>query len=552
MKKPFLVIAFLMLALGAAGFWYWQKNSFSKDILKFEILAPKETQMGQEITYTVKWKNIGQILLENPVLTFEFPQGAQPSLPGNLRVTKALDDMYPGQEKTIDFKARLFGAQDEIKQAKAYLAYNPKNLQARYESDTTSTTVISSVPLSFDLDLPTRMESDQSFTFTLNYFSNSDYPLANTRIKIDYPDGFTFKEATPSPIGQNEWSVGVLNKGKGGRIQVKGALHGQLQEVKNFHATLGSWNNGEFTLFKETTRGVEMAKPQIQITQLINGDSPGGVTLGDALHYEITFKNLSDKDFENLFLAVKLDQNFFDFASLNAQGATLQSNGSLVWEAKDNSQLRFFAQGEEGSVEFWIKTKNAIDLSKQGSQASNFTIKDKVILSDVSEEFETKVNSTIRIDQAGYYQDEVFGNEGPLPPRVGDKTTYTIIWKAQNLYNDVKNAKVKATIPQGAELTGKIFPDNSSLTFDSKSREIVWTIGDMRSGAGVGNTPASVAFQVALTPNSSQRGGVVQLVGQAKITADDAWTVQSILGTDSPLTTSIPDDSSSQGKGIVQ
>ena len=552
MKKPLLIIIFFALVLGAVGFWYWQKNSFSKDIVKFEILAPKETAMAQEIIYTVKWKNNGQILLENPVLTFEFPQGALPSAPGNARVTKTLDNMYPGQEKTLDFKARLFGAQGDIKQAKAYLAYNPKNLQARYESDTTTTTVITSVPVSFDADLPSRMESDQSFTFTLNYFSNSDYPLSNTRIKIDYPDGFAFLQASPAPIGQNEWSIGVLNKGKGGRIQVKGALHGQLQEVKNFHATFGSWNNGEFILFKDITRGVEMAKPQIQITQLINGDTLGSIALGDTLHYGISFRNLSDKDLENLFLAVKLDQNFFDVASLNAEGATVQSDGSLVWEAKDNAQLRYLAQDEEGSVDFWIKTKDTIDLTKQGSKTKNFTVKNKVILSDVSEEFETKINSKFVIDQAGYYQDEVFGNEGPLPPRVGDKTTYTIIWKAQNLYNDVKNAKVKALLPQGAELTGKIFPEGASLTFDSQSREIVWTIGDMIAGTGVGTAPTSVAFQVALTPSAFQRGTLVQLVGQNHMTGDDVWTVQSISAVDFPLDTSIPDDTFSKGKGIVQ
>ncbi len=552
-RKLSVAILLLVVGLGALGFWYWQKNNFSKDVLNFQILVPSEAPMGQEITYTIRWRNNGSILLENPSLTFEFPQGTIPSVGGPLRVTKALDDIYPGQEKTLELKARLFGAQGDVKEAKAYLTYSPKNLQASYESDTSGTTVISSVPLSFDLDLPSRMESGQPFTFTLNYFSNSDYPLANTRIKIDYPQGFTFQQASPAPIGQNEWSIGILNKGQGGRIVVKGTLQGQLQEAKNFHATFGSWDNGDYTLFKEITRGIEIAQPQIEITQLINSDNPGGVTLGDVLHYEVSFKNVSGKDLQNLFLAIQPDPNFFNFDTLNVQGATLQkSDGSLVWQASSNPQLRFLGQGEEGSVEFWIKTKDTIDLSTQGSQTTNFILSDKVVLSDVSQNFETKINSKIGIDQTAYYQDEVFGNTGPLPPQAGSATTYTIIWKAQNLYNDVQNAKVKAVLPQNVQLTGKIFPEGSSLTFDSQSREIVWTIGGVQAGAGSILAPASVAFQVSFTPSMSQRGAVAQLLGSPHLTADDTWTLQTLSASDRALDTSIPDDASSQGKGIVQ
>ncbi len=551
MRKIFVAISVFVVLLGAVGFWYWQKNNFSKDALRFEILAPKEAAMGQEITYTVQWKNNGQVLLQNPALTFEFPQGAVPSEGTNTRVTKTVDDIYPGQEKSMDFKARLFGAQGDIQEAKAYLSYNPKNLQAQYESDTTTNTTITSVPINFDLDLPSRMESGQAFTFTVNYFSNSDYPLSNMRVKIDYPGGFTFQNATPQPIGQNEWSLGLFNKGQGGRLQITGMLQGQLQEVKNFHATFGSWNNGEFTLFKDVTRGVEMAQSQIQITQLINGDTPGGITLGDLLHYEISFKNVSDKDLANLFLVVSLDKNIFNLGSINVQNATVNAqDGSLRWDAKDNSDLQLLAQGDEGKAEFWIKTNPSVDTT--GAEAKNFMLKDTVVLSDITQEFDQKINSTLTITQAGYYQDEVFGNEGPIPPQAGQKTTYTVIWKAQNLYNDVKNAKVKAILSSNVELTGKIFPDNSSLTFDSQSREIVWTIGDMQAETGGILPPSSVAFQVALTPGAYQRGSLAQLVGQAKITADDTFTVQTIFGTDSAIDTSISHDPTLAGKGIVQ
>ena len=197
-------------------------------------------------------------------------------------------------------------------------------------------------------------------------------------------------------------------------------------------------------------------------------------------------------------------------------------------------KLRILGQGEEGKVEFWVSLQNV--------QGKNLVLRDKVLLSEARAEFEAKVNSNLGVNQTAYFQDEVFGNSGPLPPAVGNKTTYTIIWKAESSSNEVQNVKVKATLPQGVELTGRLLPENASLTFDSQSREIVWSAGDI----------GSVAFQVAFIPSSSQRGTTPQILGQALITGDDTWTLQSLSSSDVPLDTTLPDDPASQGKGVVQ
>ena len=313
MKRPFLFLILTTLIIGVLGFWYWQRNSYSKEILRLEIIAPSQTTMGEEITYTVRYKNNGNASLEKAALVFEYPQGSLPSQGENLRINQPLAEIYPGQEETLQFKARLFGKEGDIKEAKAFLSYTPKNLTAKYESETKGTTVISFVPLNFELDLPSRTESDQQFGFALNYFSNSEFPLSNLRIKIEYPEGFIFKDASPKPLGENEWKVGLLNKTEGGRISLRGSLQGKLEELKVFRASLGSWKEGEFTLLKEITKGIVMAEPQLHITQLINGNTPSAVSPGDLLHYEITFKNVSPRDLENLFLIVSLEGKAFDF-----------------------------------------------------------------------------------------------------------------------------------------------------------------------------------------------------------------------------------------------
>ena len=74
MKKFIFIIIILGIAVAAAGFWYWRKNPYSKEILKLEILGPTEASISQDIEYRVKYKNNGNVRLEEPRLIFEFPE----------------------------------------------------------------------------------------------------------------------------------------------------------------------------------------------------------------------------------------------------------------------------------------------------------------------------------------------------------------------------------------------------------------------------------------------------------------------------------------------
>jgi len=174
----FSIIILAVLA-GVIGYWNWQRNIYSKEVLKLEILGPREVDFLEEIEYIVKYKNNGAVRLEEPRLIFEYPK--QVILPENRTSFQeiTLDDIYPGEEKTISFKARLLGKEGENLVAKASLSYRPKNLKARYESATTFTTTIKQVPLTFEFDLPSKIESGKNFTFRINYFSNLDYPLTD-------------------------------------------------------------------------------------------------------------------------------------------------------------------------------------------------------------------------------------------------------------------------------------------------------------------------------------------------------------------------------------
>jgi hypothetical protein len=548
MKKPILIILVLAAMVGIAGLYYYQRNIYSKEILKLEILAPEEANLLEEIEYIVKYKNNGNTRLEEPQLVFEFPSYSLPAGETSLRVMKSSDDLggaiYPGEEKTLHFKARLLGKEGEAKTAKATMTYRPKNLKAYYESSTTFTTVITKVPLTFEFDLPSSIESGKDLRFQLNYFSNAEYPLSDLSVTVEYPSGFEFVDSTPAALEKTEWDVGLLNKAEGGRIEISGRLAGEIGEEKVFQAKIGSWREGEFVLIKEITKGISIAKPSLYVSQQINGNPQYIASPGDLLHYQIFFKNIGEELLSNLFLIAGLEGKAFDFETLKSpEGDFEAGDNSVIFDWKRVHSLQFLDAGDEGMVEFWVKLKDEWEIKDYRDK--NPTIKTKVYLSQIKEEFVNKVNSSLVISQKGYFKDEVFGNSGFVPPEVGKDTTYTITWRAENFYNDVQNVKVKATLPSNVELTGKIFPEEASskFAFDSESREIVWDIGELKVSQGTAGTPApNISFQVKLTPSSSQKGETPEIISQARMSGQDQWT-GAILESASPaIDTSLPDD----------
>ena len=517
MRKLIFIIIILAIGLGIAGFWYWQRNPYSKEILKLEILGPAEAKISEEVEYTVKYKNNGNVRLEEPRLIFEFPEHTLLE-EGFVRRREIgpeeLGDIYPGEEKTFKFRGRLFGKEGDLKTVKAWLSYRPKNLQARYESSTTFTTKIRILPITFNFDLPSRIEAGRNFGVSLNYYSSLDYPLSDLAIRVEYPDGFEFIKSTPSGPDKTEWEISLLNKAEGGRIEILGKLSGELGEYKIFKAQLGIWIEGEFVLLKEVTRGLEITEPRLSIFQTINGQTNYIASPGDLLHYEIYFRNIGEEPFKDLFLVTKLNSQAFDTESIRANNAQFEKgDNSIIWDWRNVSKLRFLGQGEEGRVEFWINLKKDWEISSP--EEKNALLKNTVLVSKVKEEFENKVNSKLAIEQSA----------------VSENGVYTINWRAKNYFNDVKNIKVKAVLPSNVNLTGEIIPQEQSpkFSFDSQSREIVWMIGDMEAGEGILTEPPTISFQV------QPIGKIDKIIGEAKITGEDQWTEMFIESKAKPI-----------------
>ena len=553
MSKKILLILFIIIVVVLVAFLYYRESMFSKEILKLEILGPDTAKVGDEIQYTVQYKNNGNFVLEQAKLTFELPDNSLTE-DGKTIFTQNLNDIYPGDQESVIFKARLLGKDGDLKTAKAALSYVPKNITAPYESDTTFITKIDASPITLNFDLPTEVEQGKSLQYAINYFSNVDYPLENLSVKIDPTPGFDFVSADPTSLDNTEWKLQTLNKAQGGRISIKGNVSANVSQNLTFSASLGMWQNGDFIVIKQASVNVQVIQPLLFISQQVNGSGSYVASPGEMLNYQIFFTNIGSTPFNNIFMVAKLDGSALDMSTIQAQGSgQVQPNDNMiVWDQSQVAALKHLDVQQQGEVDFSVKVRS--DWNPSATDANNSIITDEINVSQITQKFTIKVNSGLVISQKGYYKSDDIANSGPIPPKVGQATTYTINWEIKNYFSDEKNVKVKATLPQNVSLTGQIMPSDeaTNFSFDSASREIVWSAGDIQAGTGVTGDPVTLSFQVSLTPDSSQKGSIAQLIGQAQISGENQFTNTTIASQDSGVDTSLPDDFADSGGGIVQ
>ena len=472
-KRTILILSLIFLLFIGVMAFSWQRMSFSKQILKVEILGPDRATVGDSIEYVVKVKNNGSVRLQNPELIWEYPDNSiLDSGQAKIKTMSSGDlggDIYPGEERTFKFDTRLLGKENDTKTAKASVSFQPENLKSRSEVSTTFTTILGSIPLALSIDVPDQAEGGKALTLKVNYSSNVAYPLQDLTCYVDYPGDFDFLYSQPQGLGNTQWDIPILNESGSGMIQISGILNGQSMAQKVFKARIGIWQDGSFIVLKEVVKGVQVVAPSVLITQTINNDPSYVATAGDQLHYQITFRNVGETALTNLTLIARLEGSGLNLSSIKAPEGTHQAgDNSIVWDGSQVPELKYLDPGQVGTVEYWVNIDPKWSMKTLADK--NPIVRNRITISGASQDFLTKINSFLGASQSIYSGIKYFDNAGPYPLQTNQKTYLTVEWKASNYYNDVEGAKMTTVLPDNVTYEGKTYPDGVNITYNGYER----------------------------------------------------------------------------------
>lgn len=137
---------------------------------------------------------------------------------------------------------------------------------------------------------------------------------------------------------------------------------------------------------------------------------------------------------------------------------------------------------------------------------------------------------------------------GPLPPKVGDITSYWVVWTVGPTDADLKDVTFSTTLGGGVSATGK-FASQTPGTFSADGSTVTWTIPSLPV---TGDTPATFAFEIRYRPPASDRGEIPVLVHDSTASAVEVRSGLTLRADAPEQDTNLFFDLQARGKGTVE
>jgi hypothetical protein len=284
---------------------------------------------------------------------------------------------------------------------------------------------------------------------------------------------------------------------------------------------------------------------------------PSGQSIGGT----ITWTNNLPDSVSNVVVKLSLKGPVLDTNAISSQdGFYNSSDQTIVWSKDQEPTLENVAPGASGTLSF---TAGTLPVGSGGTLYANPVVDLNVTVQgtrtgegnvpeNVSSAASTQVllSSNAALSAQAEHFSGPFTNSGPMPPQAEQSTTYSVLWTVQNSSNTIANATVSATLPQYVTFISS--GNDNNVVYDSKSRTVTWTLGDVKAGVGYTAPARSTAFQVALTPSASQVGQAVALTGQAVLQGQDRFAQVGITANaDAPTTALSNENGYSPNMGTV-
>ncbi len=558
------LIFFLATMSYASYIFFVKSNTVSGDNIDISVLGNSFSAGGEELSLIIGITNKNNSHLELVDLVIEYPRGSSGDLSQDTeKLRESLGNIPSGGVKNENVKIILFGEQGSIQPVKISVEYRVEKSNAFFVKEKIYNVSINSAPVNLLVEAPTNASANQDILLGVKVKLNID-KSQKTLVKIDYPTGFKFISAKPEPsFGNNIWNLGDLKPGVEQNISIIGRMTEVFDgEEKNFHIVSGSQSDSDKTalgiIFSTLQHTILIKKPFIQAQIFIDGlyKSEYASYPESSIRGEIRWTNNLSTKIRDLEIKAKISGNAFDFKKTSASQGLYDSLENLItWNKGTINGFTEINPNSSGSVFFNLSTlplfSNNQGIISDPSINVEVSISGQQLLENEgvtnlsnSESKNIKIISDVGFAAKAIYYSEPLVNSGPIPPKVGEKTTYTVVWTISNTSNDISKLQINSSLPQWIEFVDLISGPDDNFYYNPSKREIIWNIDKFKKGVGAIKKEKEVIFQIAFTPVFSQIGTLPILINDASLTGFDDFAKVDIRINKMPLSTRLVNDPS--------
>ncbi len=553
-------------------------SDFAGKSINLEIIGEQNIASGDEVTFILKYKNTEKTTLHNVEIIFRYPDGfefqsSQPASANEFNTAWSLGDLAKDQNGQIEIKGKLIGEVGSIKNISATASFNPENFSSTFKESVSFSSQITSSILAITVTGPDQILPEKKATYKITYRNDSEQDLTNIKVLVDYPTNFIFQEATPPAWHReedarnlnNQWLIERLEKKQEGEIEINGGyLTDQELTSAELKVQIGFINpeTDEFSLQQEQIFKTEIVESNLNLNLIINGSNQNQpINFEQTLTYSIVYKNTGEKDLDDASFSITLNSDILDWDSLKDLNSGVIDGNTITWTKDQISQFDLIRPFDEGSIDFSIDVKAAkdVNLDKTNLQISSQA---KAMIKKIgelaveeftitTEEITNNINTDIQIDVQGRYfdDDNIAVGTGPLPPVVGQKTSFRIYWSIANSLHEVNDVTVTTNLPEGVEWENKFLAKAGKVSYSEATNTVTWDISRIPPNKGFDEV--NLWFDVSVIPTKQQARKLIILTDQTTLEAIDESTDSTIIKNAQAITSNLEDDPIGGGRGLV-
>lgn len=579
-----LFTALLVLTIGYAGWFFYGKyvqNSSKNADIEISITADKADLLaGQEFAYLVNYKNPTRIELDKAQLQVSLPEnfiysGAEPS-PRTASSSRNniwdIGRILPLASGQVKIKGKLMGKPSDKAIVNAEIGFIPKNFSSQFKRSATFENFINDNGLSIAIDSYSSVLVGEDSIFNIIFKAKEESYIDKFQLKFRTEEGSMIEfpaaasstssssAAIQSPIDMSLWTVNSISK-EDATLKIPFRIVEKVKDAQNINIDLiyTDSENKEYVIYN-AIKTIEVVKSELNLGLIINGSRDDkGIDPGETLNYSITFSNRGEAGMKDVVIMAVLESDILDWGSLNDANRGLVNTNMITWTKDQIPGLAELAAAQQGTIDFSINVlgEGNVPRDKQSMQVKSYAQFSIGNRADIKQAGDTqsnvitnKLNSNLNLVESIRYfnEDNLAVGSGPLPPKVGEATSFRVYWKIANNLHELDGLKAELSLPPYVAWLDKATATLGSITYDTKENKIVWAVGKLPTMV----EEISGEFSIGITPADQDRNTILVLIPGTKVEATDVVTGTVISKATKAKTTKLEDDDIANSDGRIQ
>ena len=559
-----IVLLTVLCAIAWGGFFLFTGGLFqSNETLTLSIEGPEEAKAGEELSYTLRYENTGDVPVASLTMKLNLPEsfhlyGAIPESDTSGEWT--IGSLSAGSDGAITITGVFLAEVPSSQRLQALFTYKPANFSSEFQDIVTQKVDIEDSVVALSFTGPEKALVGDTSEYVVNIQNTGPDPIYNLRVVPSLPEDFPINSADPAAEeGQTYWAIDQLEPGELSAITITGSFTSSASGDQTMGVSAGFVSDDLYLRQASEEILTDVLGGSIAYSVIVNGsNSSQSAELGETLRISLDYANNGSDSVEGLAFDLDLSTEDgdvpIDWSAANI-GDGSRNGDSIHWDEGQVDSLEGLSSEESGVIDLSIPIKSTLSTD----DADSFTLNVTLSLNKVGDVISTRtlestpitisLNSDTRVGAHARYFSEGGAEigSGPLPPEVGETTSFRVYWSLANSLHTLEDIKMTTTIPQDVTWLDTTDTDIGSVDYNATTRQVTWTIPKLI----IDIENAGAWFELAINPSDADVGRFLKLTNTTSLSASDIVTDEKITKTIDILTTELPQDAFAAGQGVI-